>query len=59
MDNFEVTHQAIWPIVKPQREGPKAPIANHCPLVLKYQLLEKATTIVNYLENQFTLHDLW
>jgi hypothetical protein len=58
MDNFEVTHQAIRPIVKLQREGPKAPIAIHCPLGLKYQPPEKVTTIMNYLENQFTLHDL-
>jgi hypothetical protein len=58
MGNYEVTHQAIWPIVKPQRAGPKAPIAIHHPLGLKYQPLKKATTIVNCLENQFTPHDL-
>jgi hypothetical protein len=36
----------------------KAPTAIHGPLGLKYQTLEKATTIAGCLENQFTPHVL-
>jgi hypothetical protein len=58
MGNCEVTHQTIWPILKPQRDGPKALVTIHGPLGLNCQPLEKATTIVNCLENKFTPHDL-
>jgi hypothetical protein len=49
--NFEVTPQAIWPDVK-------VPITIQGPLGPKCQPTEKAKTVTDYLENQFTLHDL-
>jgi hypothetical protein len=39
-------------------DGPKALTAIHGSLGHKYQQLEKATTIADCLENQFTPHDL-
>jgi hypothetical protein len=39
-------------------DGPKAPTVVHGSLGLKYQSLEKATTTVDCLKNQFTLYDL-
>jgi hypothetical protein len=54
--NCEVTPQSIWPVVKSliKRDRPKAPTAIHGPLGLKYQPLEKTSTIADCLENQFT-----
>jgi hypothetical protein len=43
----------------PQKsDRPKTPTAIHSPFGLKYQPLQKATTIPNYLVNQFTPRDL-
>jgi hypothetical protein len=55
-----VTPQGIWPIVKSllKSDGPRAPIAIHGPLGLKFLPLEKANIISDCLENQFTPHDL-
>jgi hypothetical protein len=40
------------------RDGARALSAIHCPLGLKFQLLEKANEIAEFLEKQFTPHDL-
>jgi hypothetical protein len=40
------------------RDGSKTSTTIHDPLGLKYQPLEKTTTTVDCLENQFTSHDL-
>jgi hypothetical protein len=60
IDNTEVTPQAIWPIVKSllKRDGPRASTAVHGPSGLKFHLSEKANTIADCLENQFTHRDL-
>jgi hypothetical protein len=52
--------QAIWPIAKSLTnwDGPRPPTAIHCLLGLKYHLVDKANTIADCLENQFTPHDL-
>jgi hypothetical protein len=58
----EVTSQDLWPIAKSfiKRDGPKAPTAVHGPVGITYTYYpnEKANTIANSLENQFTSHDL-
>jgi hypothetical protein len=41
-----------------KRNGPRAPTAIHGPLGITYQPEEKANVIADYLENQFTSHDL-
>jgi hypothetical protein len=41
-----------------KRDGPKAPTAAHGPLGITYHPYEKANMTVNYLENQFTSHEL-
>jgi hypothetical protein len=58
--NYEVTPQALWPIAKSlmKRDGPKASTAIHGPLGIKYQPSEKVNVIADYLENQFTSHNL-
>jgi hypothetical protein len=58
--NTDVTPQAMWPIVKSlmKKAGPKKPTAIHGPFGLIFHPLEKANTIADCLENQFTLHDL-
>jgi hypothetical protein len=61
----EVTLQSIWPIAKllTNRDGPMAPTAPttiHGPFGIKLHLLERAraNTIADFLEKQFTPHDL-
>jgi hypothetical protein len=39
-------------------DGPKAPTAVHGPLGITCHPNEKASAIADYLENQFTSHDL-
>jgi hypothetical protein len=58
--NCETTLQAIWPIAKSlmKRDGPKASTVIHGPLGLKYHPLETANATADYLEIQFTSHDL-
>jgi hypothetical protein len=58
--NWEVTPQALWPIVKSlvKRDGPKAPTTVHGPLGIIYHLNEKANVIVDCLENHSTSHGL-
>jgi hypothetical protein len=41
-----------------KRDGPKAPAAVYGPLGITYHANEKANAIADYLENQFTSHDL-
>jgi hypothetical protein len=41
-----------------KRDGSKAPTAIHDLFALKYQPLAKVTTTADFLENQFTLHDV-
>jgi hypothetical protein len=41
-----------------KRDGPKAPIAIHGNLGIKFNPLEKANAIADCLEKQFTPHDL-
>jgi hypothetical protein len=50
----------LWTIAKSvmKRNRPKASIAIHGPLGLKYHPLEKANATADYLEIQFTSHDL-
>jgi hypothetical protein len=57
--NFEVTPLAIWPIAKlhTNKDGPRAPTTIHDPLEVTFHLLE-ANTIADFLEKQFTPHDL-
>jgi hypothetical protein len=52
--------QTVWPIAKSltNRDGPRAPTAFHGLLDLKYHSVDKANTIADCLEHQFTLHDL-
>jgi hypothetical protein len=59
-ENCEATPQALWPIAKSllKRNGPKAPTAFHGSSGLKFQPLEKANAIADYLENLFAPHDL-
>jgi hypothetical protein len=60
LSNTEETPRAIWPIAKSltHRDGPRAPTAIHGPLGLKFHPVDKANTIADCLENQFTPHDL-
>jgi hypothetical protein len=60
LENTGLTLQTIWPIVKflRNRDGPRAPAAIHGLLGLKYNPADKANTIADCLENQFTPHDL-
>jgi hypothetical protein len=41
-----------------KRDEPKAPTAIHGPLGITYHPNEKANMTVDYLESQFTSHDL-
>jgi hypothetical protein len=61
LGNCAVTPQAVWPTVKSfvKRDGPKAPSAIHGHLGTKCQPTEKANTIADCLENNFTPHDLY
>jgi hypothetical protein len=54
--NTEVTPQAIWPIAKSlaNKDGPRAPTVIHGPLGPKFQPADKANTIADCLEKQFT-----
>jgi hypothetical protein len=58
--NFEITPQALWPILKllMKRDGPKAPVTAYGPVGITYYPNKKAKMIVDCLENQFTSHDL-
>jgi hypothetical protein len=58
--NTEVTPQAIWPIAKSfaNRDGPRALAVIHGPLGPKFQPVDKANTIADCLESQFTPHKL-
>jgi hypothetical protein len=58
--NTEQTPHAIWPIAKSltNKDGPRAPTAIHGLLGLKYHPVDKANATADYLENQFTPHDL-
>jgi hypothetical protein len=58
--NCEDTPQALWPIAKSlvRGDGPKTPTAVHGPLEIIYNPDEEANLIADYLENQFTPHDL-
>jgi hypothetical protein len=58
--NAEVTPQAIWPIAKSllKRDGPRAPIAIHGASGLKFHPTRKANATADFLEIQFTPHDL-
>jgi hypothetical protein len=58
--NCEVTPQALWPVAKllTKRDGPKAPVTVLGPVGITYHLNEKANAIADFLENQFTFHDL-
>jgi hypothetical protein len=58
--NTEVTAQVIWPIAKSllKRNGPSAPAAIHGPSGPKFHPSEKSNAIADWLENQFTHHDL-
>jgi len=60
LGNCEVTPQAVWPIAKSllRRDGPKAPTAIHGPSGLKFYPKDKANTIADCLEKQFTPHEL-
>lgn len=49
MSYLGVSHKVEWD---------KTPTAIHGPLSIQYQPLEKAIAIADYLENQFTPHDL-
>jgi hypothetical protein len=51
----------MWPIAKSllKRDGPRAPTAIHGPSGLQFHLSEKAKTIADCLENQFTENDLY
>jgi hypothetical protein len=56
--NCYFTPRTMWHIVKSliKRDEPRTPTAIHGPLGLKYQSLDKATTVADYLENQLTSH---
>jgi hypothetical protein len=41
-----------------KRDEPKAPTVVHVPLIITYHTNEKAYATADYLENQFTSHDL-
>jgi hypothetical protein len=60
ISNAEVTPQAILPIAKSllKRDGPRAPIAIHGTTGLKFLPSEKANAIADFLEIQFTPHEL-
>jgi hypothetical protein len=55
-NNYEITPQAIWHNAKLliNRDGPRAPTSIHGPLGIKFHPVEKANTITDCLENQFT-----
>jgi hypothetical protein len=59
LENTELAPQAICPIAKSltNRDGPRTPTAIHGLFGLKYPE-DKANTIADCLENQFTPHDL-
>jgi hypothetical protein len=54
--NTELTPPAIWPIAKSltNRDGPRAPTAIHGLLGIEYHPVDKANTIADCFENQFT-----
>jgi hypothetical protein len=56
VENAEVTPQAIWPIAK--MDGTRAPTAIHDASDPKFHPPEKANTIADCLETQFTPYDL-
>jgi hypothetical protein len=58
--NCEVTPQDLWPVTKSltKKDGPKAPTVVRGPLGITYYSNEEASSIADYLENQFTSHDL-
>jgi hypothetical protein len=58
--NCEVTPQVLWPVMKSlmKRDGPKAPITVLGPVEITYRPNKKAIAFADYLENQFTCHDL-
>jgi hypothetical protein len=58
--NVEVTSQEICPTAESlmNKDGVRTIFAIHCPLGLKFQLLEKANAIAECVEKQFTPHDL-
>jgi hypothetical protein len=60
ISNTEINPQTIWPIAKSllKRDGPRAPTAIHGPPGLRFHPSEKAKTIADCSENQFTHHDL-
>jgi hypothetical protein len=58
--NWEVIHQAKWPIAKSltKRGEPKAASAIHGPLGPLFYQTDKANAFAGCLENQFTTHNL-
>jgi hypothetical protein len=58
--NTGVTPQAIWPIAKPllKRDEPRAQTSIHGPSGLIFRPSKKGNAIADFLENQFTRHDL-
>jgi hypothetical protein len=60
ISNFEVTPYAIWPLAKSimKTVRPKAPTAIYGPAGLTSLPSEKTSVIADYLQNQFTPHDL-
>jgi hypothetical protein len=56
----DATPQAPWPIAKSlmKGNGPKAAAAFHGLLGITYHTNEKANVIADWLESQFTSHDL-
>jgi hypothetical protein len=58
--NTELTPPAIWLITKSltNRVRPRAPTAIHGLLGLNYNPVDKANATADYLENQFTSHNL-
>jgi hypothetical protein len=59
--NCEISSQALWSIVKSlmKKEGPKAPTIEHGPLGITYCPNKKVIVVADWLENQFTSHDLF
>jgi hypothetical protein len=59
--NAEVTPQPIWPIAKSllKRDGPRALTAIHGTSGLKFLPAEKANAIADFLEIQYTTHELY
>jgi hypothetical protein len=60
MANCEVTPEAIWPIAKSltNRGEPKALSVIHGPLDPIFYPIDEANIIADFLENQFTPHNL-